>query len=76
MSTPRYFFDLCLSECPEKNLAKVSDATLAMLYEFLGTYGVRSGVPGLIAGLVEIEIARRWVAENRRQPGAVGEGDA
>jgi hypothetical protein len=65
---------LCLIADPAREMEQMGDDTLAALAKHLSDYGVTTGVPGIVTGLVEIEIVRRWTAEHAHAAGAVGEG--
>jgi hypothetical protein len=66
--------ELCVSTDPAAALDRMGDATLAALNIHLEASGVRSGIPAIVAGLVELEIVRRWVAEHAGNHSPVGEG--
>jgi hypothetical protein len=55
-------------------LDRTGDATLADLFAHLEAAGVTGGVPGIITGLVELEIVKRWVGQNQTNFSPVGEG--
>jgi phosphoribosylcarboxyaminoimidazole (NCAIR) mutase len=64
---------ICLSGDPEAAIRKLQDATLAGLAVHLAAAGLCSGVPGLVAGMIDLEIVARWMAD-QTTAGAVGEG--
>ena len=74
MNIPAIYQQLCLNADPARMLGGMADDTLAALAADLDKGGIATGVPGIVTGLVEIEIVRRWTAEHAPQGGAVGEG--
>lgn len=74
MNTPAIYQKLCLEADPARALDRMGDDTLAALAADLTASGVTTGIPGIVTGLVEIEIVRRWTAQHAPQGGAVGEG--
>jgi phosphoribosylcarboxyaminoimidazole (NCAIR) mutase len=65
---------LCQSADPAAMLRSMGDARLAALHLHLTASGIASGVPGIVAGMAELEIITRWVGENRGNVSPVGEG--
>ena len=68
------YIDLCLTGDPVAMLDAMGDAKLAGLAKHLEASGVTGGVPGIVHGLVELEIVRRWVAAHRDNHSPAGEG--
>jgi hypothetical protein len=65
---------LTKSADPAALLEKMGDARLADLHIHLEASGIVSGVPGIVAGLAELEIIKRWVAEHAGNHSPAGEG--
>ena len=76
MNIPAIYQRLCLEADPARTLDRMGDDTLAALAADLTASGITTGVPGIVTGLVEIEIVRRWTAEHADAAGAVGEGNS
>ena len=74
MNLEAIYQTLCKSSDPAALLEKMGDARLADLHIHLEACGIVSGVPGIVAGLAELEIVRRWVAEHRDNHSPAGEG--
>jgi len=74
MNLETLYHHLCHSGETAATLDRTADATLAAMYSHLEAAGVTTGVPGIIIGLVEMEIVRRWVAQNLGNQSPVGEG--
>lgn len=70
----RIYMTVCLAGDPRAALDRLGDATLAALAVHLDSTGITGGVPGMVAGLVELEIIKRWVAEHAGNISPVGEG--
>ena len=68
------YHTLCMSADPAARLDRMGDARLAALSIHLEASGIRSGVPAVVAGLVDLEILKRWVAEHAGNDSPVGEG--
>jgi hypothetical protein len=68
------YLDLCHTGDPAAMLENMGDARLAGLARHLEAAGVSGGVPGIMLGLVELEIVKRWVAQNLGNHSPVGEG--
>jgi hypothetical protein len=74
MNIPAIYRQLCLEAEPARMFDRMGDDTLAALAADLTASGITTGVPGIVTGLVELEIVRRWTAEHTDTAGAVGEG--
>lgn len=74
MNLEAIYHALCASGDPAAALDKLGDGTLAALALHLSAAGINSGIPAVVAGLVDIEIVARWTREHAPQGGAVGEG--
>ncbi len=74
MNLEAIYHALCASGDPAAALDRLGDGTLAALALHLSAAGVRSGIPAIVAGLVDLEIVTRWTRDNAPQGGAVGEG--
>ena len=74
MNLANTYLELCHTGDPAAMLENMGDARLAGLAKHLEAAGVTGGVPGIVHGLVELEIVRRWVAQNLGNHSPVGEG--
>lgn len=74
MNLEAIYETLCLSGDPAMSLDRMGDGTLAALSIHLEASGVKSGIPWIMAGLVDLEIVKRWRRDTAPQGGAVGEG--
>ena len=64
---------LCWAADPAASLRQMRDETIGAVLAEL-EHAPATGIPAILAGLVEAEIVRRWRAECQPSPGAVGEG--
>ena len=74
MNLETIYHELCVTGDPAAMLDRMGDATLAGLHQHLEASGVTSGVPFAVTGLVELEIIKRWRAQNLGNHSPVGEG--
>lgn len=74
MNLKAIYHTLCATGDPATVLDRMGDGTLAALARHLSAGGVNSGIPAIVAGLVDLEIVTRWTRDNAPQGGAVGEG--
>lgn len=74
MNLEAIYRTVCRVDDPAAELFKMGDAALAALSLHLRDSGVRSGIPAVVAGLIDLEIVNRWNLEHAPQGGAVGEG--
>lgn len=63
---------LCHAPDPAAAIRAMSDRKLAEIIIYLATPA--SGIPVLVRDMAEAEASRRWLADNKDRPGAVGEG--
>lgn len=75
MNPEAIFTSLCETSDPEARLGNQSDETLFQLHRYLSATH-RKAVYGLMLGLVELEIHRRWLEEQSNKSGAMGEGNS